>query len=148
MTFSKFQKVKKYLKTPKSQKLKKSKSCIRRPQIKKVKKQSVVRIENYSKWNFQKCYSYNFSILNIAYLFNFFALRPPYVTFDCFDFLDFRCFRYFLLFENLKMSFLIFLNSNYGLFIELFRLKASLYDFLNLLTKNSPRGPGRFLQYD
>ena len=31
------------------------------------------------------------------------------------------------------MSFLIFVNSNYGLFIELFLFEASLYDFLILL---------------
>merc|ERR1712059_190927 len=34
--------------------LKHSKSNVRRPQIKKFRKQSVVRIENFSKWNFQK----------------------------------------------------------------------------------------------
>ena len=33
------------------------------------------------------------------------------------------------------MSFLIFFNSNYGLFIELFRFEASLYDFLNFFDK-------------
>ena len=62
-----------------------------------------------------------FLIITIAYLLNFFYLKPPYMTLIFLELLDLWSFGE--IFEFLKMSFLIFLNYDYSLFSETFCLK-------------------------